>query len=267
MASPLNASCATSSVCTTHEHHLGNGAAAAIFSTEDDVLTEFPDFHKSVRREHKASFVQSGVRSAGLRKTVIKKTAQSGSQTRDSLLVALRRRENIEAWEEFCRTYEPLVYQFLRRRISEADARDVLQDVYVDFLKIVERFRYQTQQGSFRGYLFRITRNCLSRHLGRKKRMNVRGGSTMQVVMNNLPAVSNEQAEWDRLAERHLFLRAIEQVRRDFTHKVFAAWELTAVQRIPAARVAQRLQISMNSLYTSRHRVAARVRKVIEGLQ
>lgn len=50
-------------------------------------------------------------------------------ETRQSLLVRLRDRDDARAWEDFVKIYEPLLYRLIRRRgLQHADAQELTQD-------------------------------------------------------------------------------------------------------------------------------------------
>src|SRR4249920_2698638 len=81
-------------------------------------------------------------------------------QTRASLLVQLRDGANHGAWQEFIKLYGPVVYGFARKRgLQDADAADLMQDVMRSVSTAIGRLDYDRNQGSFRGWLFTITRN------------------------------------------------------------------------------------------------------------
>src|SRR5713101_315098 len=91
--------------------------------------------------------------------------------TRASLLVRLRDRQDHAAWSEFVRLYAPLVYRFARRRgLQDADAADLMQEVLRSVSGAMGRLNYDPGRGSFRGWLYTITRNKLNTFLTRQKR-------------------------------------------------------------------------------------------------
>lgn len=80
--------------------------------------------------------------------------------TRASLLVQIRDGANHPAWQEFVRLYGPVVYGFARKRgLQDADAADLMQDVMRSVSTAIGRLDYDRKQGTFRGWLFTITRN------------------------------------------------------------------------------------------------------------
>ena len=61
-----------------------------------------------------------------------------------SLLERLRRPQDGAAWSQFVRLYTPLLFRWARGAgLSEADAADLLQDVFTTLLQEMPRFVYQ----------------------------------------------------------------------------------------------------------------------------
>jgi RNA polymerase sigma-70 factor (ECF subfamily) len=100
--------------------------------------------------------------------------------TRASLLVQLRDGMNHAAWHEFMKLYGPVVYGFARKRgLQDADAADLMQDVFRSVSNAIGRLDYDRNQGTFRGWLFTITRNKVFNFLSaRRIRPQASGDST-----------------------------------------------------------------------------------------
>src|SRR4029453_18724866 len=80
--------------------------------------------------------------------------------TRASLLIQISDGSNHVAWQEFVNLYGPMVYGFARNRgLQDADAADLMQDVLRSVSTAIGRLDYDRKQGTFRGWLFTITRN------------------------------------------------------------------------------------------------------------
>src|SRR6185437_8502768 len=80
--------------------------------------------------------------------------------TRASLLVQIRDGANHAAWQEFVQLYGPVVYGFARHRgLQDADAADLMQEVMRSVSAAIGRLDYDRSRGTFRGWLFTITRN------------------------------------------------------------------------------------------------------------
>src|SRR6516225_7458404 len=89
--------------------------------------------------------------------------------TRASLLVRLRDPSDRAAWAEFVELYGSLVYGFVRQRgLQDADAADLTQEVFQAVAQAAGRWEYDRQKGTFRGWLYAITRNRLARFMHRR---------------------------------------------------------------------------------------------------
>ena len=75
-------------------------------------------------------------------------------ETRASLLLKLRDPGNQTAWAEFLQIYQPLIFRLARRRrVQDADAREVTQEVLVAVAGSISRWEADPLRGSFRGWL------------------------------------------------------------------------------------------------------------------
>src|SRR5206468_1749368 len=99
--------------------------------------------------------------------------------TRPSLLVRLRDPKDRAAWQQFVHLYGSLVYGFVRQRgLQDADAADLTQDVFLAVSQAAGRGQYDASRGSFRGWLYGITRNKLAKFLRRRHLQPVGSGDT-----------------------------------------------------------------------------------------
>src|SRR6185436_16174564 len=109
--------------------------------------------------------------------------------TRASLLVQIRDGSNHAAWREFVNLYGPVVYGFVRKRgLQDADAADLMQDVMRSVSAAIARLDYDRNQGTFRGWLFTITRNKVFNFLSaRRVRPQGSGDSTTNQLLESQP--------------------------------------------------------------------------------
>jgi RNA polymerase sigma-70 factor (ECF subfamily) len=190
--------------------------------------------------------------------------------TRASLLVRLRDPNDGLAWQQFVELYGSLVYGFVRRRgLQDADAADLTQEVLQAVSQTMGRWQYDPAQGTFRGWLFAMTRNKMSRFLKRRQRQPVGSGdSAAQERLNEeaSPDADSEKA-WDQEYQQQLFRVAAEQIRGNFTPTTWQAFWLTAVEGKSAAEAGAAVGLSPGAVYVAKSRVLARLAEKIQELQ
>src|SRR5712691_7275037 len=92
----------------------------------------------------------------------------AGLRDEEDRLVAVARDGDRSAFEELVRrTYVDLFTLAVRLTGNEEDARDVVQDAYLRAWKGIGKFRGDAQLST---WLYRITANCASTHLSRRRR-------------------------------------------------------------------------------------------------
>src|SRR5712671_7077266 len=91
--------------------------------------------------------------------------------TRASLLLRLRDPHDHAAWVEFVSLYEPVTYRLLRRHgLQDADAREVMQELFLAVSRSIDRWDPAKDRGSFRGWLRRVARNLVINWLKHRSR-------------------------------------------------------------------------------------------------
>ena len=126
---------------------------------------------------------------------VISGSNQAGS-TSSGLLARLRSKDR-DAWSRLAKLYGPLVYGWCRRRgLRAEDAADVVQEVFRAVAGRIEDFK-AGPTGSFRGWLWTITRNKILDHHRRTQRQPEGvGGLDAQHRLLQIPeALDDSEAE------------------------------------------------------------------------
>ena len=147
--------------------------------------------------------------------------------TRPSLLVRLRDPMDERAWSEFVEIYGPLIRQLARRRgLQDADAADLVQEVFRAVAAAIERYDPDPARGSFRGWLSTIARNLIVNLLNAQRRHPRGTGDTqIQQLLEAQPASdSEESALFDAEYHRRLLHWAAERIRDEFTETVWLAF-------------------------------------------
>ena len=86
-----------------------------------------------------------------------------GMRTDPSLMRAVRDVNNSEAWNTFLNRYSPIVRAFcINRGVPIGDIDDVVQEVFLRITQYSFADRYDPSVGTFRSYLFRVTRSIIT---------------------------------------------------------------------------------------------------------
>src|SRR5436190_18673733 len=152
--------------------------------------------------------------------------------TRASLLVRLRDGGDTGAWQEFVHLYAPVIYGFARKRgLQDADAADLMQDVLRSLSTAVHRLEYDPVRGTFRGWLFTVTRNKVFNFLeSRSRRVQGSGDSRVQQRLEqHADADGALSGAWEADYQRNLAAQAMERVKSEFQAGTWQAFLLTAI--------------------------------------
>jgi RNA polymerase sigma-70 factor (ECF subfamily) len=194
----------------------------------------------------------------------------SNPTTRASLLLRLCDGADHAAWMEFVALYEPVIYRLLRRHdLQDADAREVMQELFMAVSRSIERWDPARERGSFRGWLRRVARNLVINWLKqRERRVAAAGGSDFQAWLDMLPSDSSaETAEFDLELRRSLFQRATEQVRVDVEPATWQAFWETGVLGTSSAEAATKLGMSAGAVRVAKCRVLVRIKEAVSAME
>jgi RNA polymerase sigma-70 factor (ECF subfamily) len=190
--------------------------------------------------------------------------------TRVSLLARLRDGGDVDAWREFVRLYAPVVYGFARKRgLQDADAADLMQEVFRSVAAAAGRLEYDPGRGTFRGWLFTVTRNKVYSFLDRDRRQEHGSGDpdTQRRLREEPDHAADLSEEWERAHERRLAALAMERVRPEFQPATWQAFTLTAVEGRAAQEAGRKLGMSQGAVYVAKSRVLARLKEEVQRLQ
>lgn len=139
-------------------------------------------------------------------------------ETRTSLLVSLSDPTSQEAWTEFAAVYRPIIVRVAQARgLQHADADDLAQEVLSAAGQRVGTFR-ATGKGSFRRWLYQITRNLVVNHLPRTKGSIGSGDSDVQQMLLQQSSRDGETAMLFRIEVRRFeFQQAAEKLQTEFS--------------------------------------------------
>ncbi len=193
--------------------------------------------------------------------------------TKKSLLARVRAGDNV-SWNEFYATYRPLIFlcgrdcglthdeneELVQLVMCEIFQKDILGKYNPDEVPPDVTFHYDPSRGRFRHYFKAIVRNqALKLYRKRKDILDI----------DSLPEIADEarfDSVWDEEWRRHLFTQALDELRNQVQPITFSAFEMYAIQEHPVKKVADFLQLSVNSVYVAKNRCIAALKKIIEKL-
>jgi RNA polymerase sigma-70 factor (ECF subfamily) len=189
--------------------------------------------------------------------------------TRASLLLRLRDPRDGDAWAQFVTLYAPVVYGYARKQgLQDADAADLCQEVLRAVAGAVGRLEYDPGRGSFRNWLFTVVRRKLSNwRAAQENRARGSGHPATRLLLEQCPAPTAEEAEWEDEWQDQLFAWACAQVRADVTDVTWQAFWGTAIDGQSGKRVAADLGLSLTAVYNARSRVLARLKELIQSVK
>lgn len=169
-------------------------------------------------------------------------------------LVTAAKAGDPEAYRELVRaTYADAYTLAYRLTGNEEDARDVVQDAYLRAYKGLKRFR---GDAAFNTWMYRITANCASSHLVRRRRDRHDVLTDDHAVADIRPGVDPE-SRVSATADRELLHDALQSLPDDMRAVVV----LRDVYDLPHEAIAAELGISEGAAKVRLHRARKRLRE------
>lgn len=186
-------------------------------------------------------------------------------ETRHSLIVQLKCRNNQPAWQDFVAKYEPFLQRLAARQgVPERHVADVSQQVLLAIARSIDGWSDDGREASFRRWLATVSRNIVIKFMTRERRFDAEGGTDLLDRLNQLPADPDPQ-QISRY-EHELIIWAADQVRSEFRETSWKAFVATVIDGQSVADVASELGVTAGSIYMSRSRILARIRTKIQHL-
>lgn len=197
--------------------------------------------------------------------------------TRSSLLRRLKNWEDHGGWQEFFDTYWKLIYAVaIKAGLSDAEAHDVVQETVVSVAKQMRADGYDRSKGTFKNWLFTITRRRIVDHLRRRKPEEARrkhpggpGTSTDTDTVGRIvdPASVELETIWSEEWKKNLVDVAIERVKAQISFKQFQIFDLYVLKDWPLRDVTRMLHVSATLVYVTKHRVNALIKREVRRLE
>jgi RNA polymerase sigma-70 factor (ECF subfamily) len=165
--------------------------------------------------------------------------------------------------------YAPLVYGWARHvGLQDADAADVGQEVFRTVADRIDTF-HRMRHGSFRTWLWRVTRNKLGDHIRRANgRPQARGGSSAYHQLQRLPEAPPDDSNDAILAKARstILHRALQLIQSDVEPRTWQVFWRSTVEGHATDEIGRDFDMTANAVRQAKFRVLRRLRSELEGL-
>lgn len=192
------------------------------------------------------------------------------TRTTSTLLDALRDPARSDAWRELDARYRPILMALARRAgLSEADAADAVQEALTDFFRSYRENRYDRSRGRLRQWLIGIARLKFADVRRAHARPGGAGAAPLETSLPESATDADWSSAWEAEQRASILAGALEQLRASekIAEHTLKAFELAALQNVPAAEVAEQLGLTPQEVYLAKSRCLERVRAIIKRLE
>ena len=191
------------------------------------------------------------------------------SATRATLLARLRHDPTDQAaWDVFVEQYGRHIYRWCRQwKLQDADAEDVTQTILVKLTQKFRAFAYDPSR-SFRGWLKTVAHHAWRDFEGGRRHPQPAGGdSQVQELMLTLEAREDLAQKLEEAFDLELLEAAKVRVRLRVAPQTWEAFRLVALEGLPAAEVAARVQMQVAMVYVAKSKVQKMLQEEIRNLE
>jgi len=189
-------------------------------------------------------------------------------ETSVSLLERLASRPTDDDWRRLLDLYQPLLRAWMGRAgVPPSDADDLIQEVLLVVFREVGRFE-RRGQGAFRAWLRTILVHRTGDYFRARRHWPTATGD--RDFLRQLDELESPESAlsrlWDREHDEHVAASLLRRVQGDFAPTTWQAFRRHVLEGEPAARVAEDLGLSLNSVLLAKSRVLKRLRQELAGL-
>lgn len=188
----------------------------------------------------------------------------SQSETRASLLLKIRDADDNNAWKEFVKMYYPMIYRWATKKgIQDSLAEEITQQVLYRVAQSIGNFQYENDRGSFRGWLYTVTRREAMRLLQKEKKIGEQVSNEKRGAMLETISSEHQDPRWDEEFNQHICATALSTIQSEFDEQTWSAFELVWKHEQRPADVAAQLQRPTAWVYKAKFRVLERLKKEV----
>jgi len=187
-------------------------------------------------------------------------------RTTSTLLAGLLEPANESVWRELDQRYRPVLHAVARRMgLPDADAEDAAQETLLQFVRDYRQGKYDRSKGRLRYWVQAILRNRVRDLHRRKSGWDAARGES---VLLHLADEKELEEVWEAECRRQILAKALGLLveTTDVQPTTAEAFRLYALEDQPASEVAEKLGLSVRSVYLSKHRCSKALKDIVTRL-
>ncbi len=196
-------------------------------------------------------------------------------KTRQSLILRLQDWQDQRSWDDFYRTYWRLIYSAaLKTGLQEQEAWDVVQETILTVAKQSRKNSYDPDRGSFKSWLWNITRWRINDRLRARQKEPIAMSSSGSEDEEFNPIENQEDNStqnfdhiWDEEWQANLMKAAIDRVKVKVSAQQFQIFDYHVLRGFSVKDVKARLGVSIAQIYLCKHRVGQVLKKEVKFLR
>jgi RNA polymerase sigma-70 factor (ECF subfamily) len=188
--------------------------------------------------------------------------------TSPTLLARLRDEPSSEAaWDEFIEHYGPHIYRWCRQwRLQDADAEDVTQEILLKLARKLRDFAYDPKS-SFRGWLKTVAHHAWRDFVDGRDVARPAADDYAWDLLHSVEAREDLIQKLEEAFDCELLEAAKVQVRLRVAPHTWEAFRLVAIEGLPVAEVAAKVQMQVAMVYVAKSKVQRMLQEQIRKLE
>jgi RNA polymerase sigma factor (sigma-70 family) len=171
-------------------------------------------------------------------------------------------------WDEFVERYGRHIYRWCRQwKLQDADAEDVTQNILVKLSQNLRAFAYDPTR-SFRGWLKTVAHHAWRDfEESRRRAQPAAGDSHSQELILSLEAREDLVQKLEEAFDLDLLEAAKVRVRLRVAPHTWEAFRLVALEGMPVAEVAAKVNLQLAMVYVAKSKVQKMLQEEIVNLE
>jgi RNA polymerase sigma factor (sigma-70 family) len=198
--------------------------------------------------------------------------------TRATLIHRLKDWQDDSSWRDFFETYWKLIYDFARKEgLTPQESEDVVQETMIAVARNIPNFKYDPALGSFKGWLFNMTRWRISDMYRKRSPAVAVPMPPIEGEISDHPDAEfirltpdhrgNLEAVWNEEWEKNIYEAAVAIIRTRLDPKKFQIYDLYVNKDCPADQIAKNYNIDVEQIYTLKSRVTEMIKAEVRRLE